>query len=181
MAKINEVYQFEGDDTQRFGTSWWRSRVHRHPKRVRYLFARIEFVEGDLSDYQALLDTRNDTIQRNKAKLAEMQIDESDGSIAGGWGFGFYALAEDALEAVPAEPTYAGDQFIIFNVYVDGVLKLSRQLYESTFMRLDGVGRGIDWEVEMFHNVEKVRRIEMSTSMREMKNENLEQQQQQGV
>jgi hypothetical protein len=149
---------------------------------VRYIFARVEFIEGDLSAYQALLDARDAAIQRNKAKIAEMQIDESDGSIAGGWGFGFYALAQDALEAVPPMPSYTGDQSIIFNVYVDGILQLSRQLYKSTFMRLDGVGRGLDWQVGVLHNVEKVKRIELATSMREMKNENLqEQQQQQGA
>ena len=167
MAYDNYVYQWEGDDTQAFGTMQWESPEIVTDGRVRMSCARVLFDVGDLAAfYQTILD-RKELIARNAAKLATGQLGTT-GRNEGGYIFGQYPIAGDNLEAVPSVPTYGGVLSLTFKLYADGVLKFTKQLFNNRIFKLAGGYRGQKWIIRLEGNVEKVQRVDVATSVEEI-------------
>lgn len=164
---INNIYEWEGDDTQPFGNNYWRSKEVVTPGRVRLSCARVLFTPGDLEPfYQTVLD-REEIIDSNAAKLATGQLGTT-GGIEGGYIHANYPIAGDNLEAVPAAPVYGGDLTIEFRLYADGVLKFTKTLYTSRVFKLPGGYRGTKWMIVLTGNVEKVQRCDVASSVQEL-------------
>jgi len=107
MAYNNKVYKFQGDPTQAFANMYWESPEVVTDGRIRLSVARVLFNVGDLAAFWTTIEDRQDIIRRNSAKLATGQLG-TVGGVEGGYIFGVYPIAGDALEAVPALPAYGG-------------------------------------------------------------------------
>ena len=167
MAYNNVVYEWEGDDTQAFGTMQWESPEIVTDGRVRMSCARVLFDVGDLAAfYQTILD-RKELIARNAAKLATGQLGTTGGN-EGGYIFGQYPIAGDNLEAVPSAPTYGGVLSLTFKLYADGMLKFTKQLFNNRIFKLAGGYRGQRWIIRLEGNVDKIQRIDVATSVEEI-------------
>lgn len=163
----NNIYEWEGSDTQPFGNNHWASKEIVTPGRVRMSCARVLFDVGDLEPFwQSVLD-REEIIDSNAAKLATGQLGTT-GGIEGGYIHGAYPIAGDNLDAVPAAPIYGGDLTIQFKLYADGVLKITKQLYTSRVFKLPGGYRGTKWKIVLTGNVDKVQRCDVATSVQEL-------------
>jgi hypothetical protein len=127
----------------------------------------VLFINGDLGAFwQSLLD-RQEIIDANAAKLASGQIGTT-GGIEGGYIHGAYPIAGDNLDDVPAEPTYQGTLSIVFKLYADGVLKITKQLYTSRIFKLPGGYRAEKWKIVLTGNVDKVQRCDVASSVQEI-------------
>jgi hypothetical protein len=79
------------------------------------------------------------------------------------------ALNGDLLESVPAVEDYSGKFALTFQLYVDGVLNTTKDVYASDVpFRLAGGKRGRIFEVAVNGNV-TVQRIDVANSMEELK------------
>lgn len=168
MGNANMIYEWEGDSSQALSNFTHKGRKELFPKRVRFVYARVLFVQGDLDDYWDLVEARNDVINRNKAKIAEGTIDGSGGRVGGGFWFGEESVTGDALEDVPDEPTYSGDLSLSLKIYVDGTLENTISVYDTKPFRIGVQKRSADWEFELVGNVDKVHRLDVASSMREL-------------
>jgi hypothetical protein len=167
MAYDNVVYEWEGDNTQPFGTMEWESPEIVTDGRIRMSCARVLFDVGDLAAFWQTLIDREEIIRRNAAKLATGQLGTTGGS-EGGYIFGKYPIAGDNLEAVPAEPTYGGTLALTFKLYGDGVLKFTKQLYTNRIFKLAGGYRAQKWIIRLEGNVDKIQRVDVATSVEEI-------------
>lgn len=167
MAVTNEIYEWEGDQTQGFGDFYWESREFVTPGRIRLSCARVVFDVGDLAAFYQTLVDRQEIIDRNAAKIASGQLGTT-GGIEGGYIHAQYPIAGDNLEAVPAEPTYSGDLSLQFLLYADGSLILTKQLYTTKVFKLPGGYRALKWKVVLTGNVAKIQRCDVATSVQEI-------------
>ncbi len=163
----NEVYEWEGDQTQALGNLFWESRTWITPGRPRLSCARVLFDTGDLDDYWRLVQDRQEIIDRNAAKLASGQLGTTGGA-EGGYIFGDYPIAGDNLEEVPAEPVYGGTLSLVFRLYADGVLKFTKQLYTTRIFKLRGGYRAQKWKVVLEGNVDRIQRVDVASSVQEI-------------
>lgn len=163
----NEVYEWEGDQTQAFDNFYWESREFVTPGRIRLSCARVVFDVGDLEAYYQLVLDRQEIIDRNAAKLASGQLGTT-GGIEGGYIHANYPIAGDNLEDVPAEPTYSGDLSLQFKLYADGSLIFTKQLYTNRIFKLPGGYRGLKWKIVLTGNVAKIQRCDVASSVQEI-------------
>lgn len=163
----NNVYQWEGDLTQALSNFYWESREFVTPGRPRLSCARVVFTEGDLATYWQSVVDRQAIIDRNAQKLATGLLGTT-GADEGGYIHAAYPIAGDNLEAVPAAPVYGGTLSLIFYLYADGVLKMTKQLYTSRIFKLSSGYRGQKWKVILEGNVDKVQRLDVATSVNEI-------------
>lgn len=168
MSFANYIWQWEGDQTQAFGNMLWKSKEYLYPKKIRFAAARIIFNTGDLDEYQALLDQRAAIIARNLEKLATGNIGTIGGT-EGGYIHALYPIAGDNLEDVPPEPEYAGELQLIFKLYCNDVLRHTKQLYTTEIFKLPGGYRGRRHFFTLEGNVERVKRVDLATSIWELK------------
>lgn len=168
MGFANYIWQWEGDQTQAIGNMFWKSKEFLYPKKIRFAAGRIIFITGDLDDYQALIDEREAIIQRNLEKLATGAIGTIGGN-EGGFIHAHYPIAGDNLEDVPLEPTYAGELELTFRLYTDDVLRHTKQLYTTQIFKLPGGYRGRRHYFTLEGNVERIKRIDLATSIWELK------------
>jgi len=170
MGFINNIFEWEGDQTQAFGNLLWRSKEYLYPKKIRFAACRIIFNTGDLEAYWALVEERQAIIDRNADKLATGQLG-TIGGLEGGYIHAQYPIAGDNLEDVPAEPVYAGDLELTFRLYTDDVLRHTKQLYNTQIFKLPSGYRGRRHYFELEGNVERIKRIDLATSVWELKND----------
>lgn len=165
MGFINSVYQWEGDKTQPYPSNWvWRSKKTLLPYRATVGAARIASVLGDRADYFALLLARQEALARNSARISAGMI---GGSISEDL-IGTLEVNGDDLETPPTVGAYSGDFNLIFRLYVDGVLKFTKEVYsERPFRCADGF-RGRSFEFELEGNI-TVRRIDYGASVDDLK------------
>jgi len=168
MANSNLIYEWEGDATQALNPFTFKCRKEMFPDRVRFIYARVLFEQGNLDDYYALVAARNDVIKRNLAKIAEGTIDGVGGRVGGGFWFGEVAVAGDELEDVPDEPVYAGDLSLSLKVYVDGTLENTISVYNQKPFRIGVPKRSTEWDFELVGNVDKVHQLDVVSSMAEL-------------
>ena len=170
MGFTNSIWQWEGDETQALGNMLWKSKEFLYPKKLRFAAARVIFITGDLDEYQALLDERARIIARNLEKLATAAIGTIGGT-EGGYLHALYPIAGDNLEEVPAEPTYAGELGLIFRLYTNDVLRHTKTLYTTEIFKLPGGYRGRRHYFTLEGNVERIKRIDLATSIWELKHD----------
>lgn len=170
MGFVNNIFEWEGDDTQAFGNYLWKSREFLYAKKIRFAACRIIFIPGDLADYWAEVEARNAIISRNADLLATGLLGTTGGQ-EGGYIHAQYPIAGDNLEPVPAEPTYAGELELTFRLYTDDVLRHTKQLYTTQIFKLPGGYRGRRHYFELEGNVDRIKRIDLATSIWELKND----------
>lgn len=165
MTTINNVYQWEGDKTQPYPSNWvWRSKKVLLPYRATVGAARVISVLGDREDYFALLVARQEAIARNSARISAGMI---GGSISEDL-IGVLEVNGDDLEDPPTVGAYSGDYSLLFRLYVDDVLKFTKEIYsELPFRCADGY-RGRSFEFELEGNI-TVRRIDYGASIDDLK------------
>jgi len=170
MATANQIFEWEGDNSQALANMEYTF-TRFYQSKVRLSFARVIFTEGDLDDYQALVDARNDVIARNKAKIAEGSIDGAGGRVGGGFWFAEVPVAAADIETVPAVPVYAGDLALALYVYLNETLKSTLTVYNSKPFRLGVSERGTRWDFKLVGNIDKIHKFTAASSMRELKGE----------
>lgn len=163
----NNVYEWEGDQTQALDNFFWESREFVTPGRPRMSCARVVFTEGDLAAFWASLVAREDIIDRNMARLSSGMLGTTGGA-EGGYIHGAFPIAGDNLEEVPALPTYGGILQLKFYLYADGVLKITKDLYTSRIFKLPGGYRALKWKIVLEGNVDKVQKLDVATSVQEI-------------
>ncbi len=171
MGNTNMVYEFEGDTSQALTFFDYKSKMFRVPRRIRLVYGRVLFTQGDLATHWALVKARNDVIARNLAKIAEGTIDPSGSRVGGGFYFGSAAINADALETVPDLPVYAGDLSLVMKVYKAGILVATKAIYHDKPFRLGISGKDTEWEYELIGNVSAVHQVDLASSIREMRAE----------
>lgn len=165
MANYNQVYEWEGDNTQPFlQLMTWKSKKFLLPVKKTFNCARIIAEQEDREDYFALLEARQAVIGRNNAKISAETIGGAIGEEVIG---SELAVNGDNLETVPVLPLYSGDFELTFKVYADEVLKFSKQIFTDKPFRLSGGFRGRTWEFEVIGNV-TIRRIDVADSVQEL-------------
>lgn len=169
MGTNNMVYEWEGDSSQALGSFTVKTRVELLKGRERIAYGRIIFKTGDFDAYWALVKTRNDVIARNKAKISQGAIDGAGGATGGGYWFGEVPIAGSALETVPDEPVYAGDQAFSLEIYMGSALVNTIEVYHQKPFRLGTSGqRNITFEAKLIGNVAEVHQIDFGASVKEV-------------
>jgi len=165
MTTINNVYQWEGDKTQPYPSNWvWRSKKVLLPYRATIGAARVISVLADRADYFVLLLARQEAIARNSARISAGMI---GGSISEDL-VGVFEVNGDTLEDPPTVGDYSGNFNLLFRLYVDDVLKFTKEIYsERPFRCADGF-RGRSFEFELEGNI-TVRRIDYGASIDDLK------------
>ena len=169
MAYSNEVYQWEGDTTQPYETPLtWKSKRVMLPVRTTFVCGRVIAEFGDRETYWATVEARNQALMRNRARVAAGALL----GLIGDTELGDDELNDDILETVPTVAAYSGDLLCSLNVYVDNVLKFTKNVYIFHPFRLGDGYRGRTWEVEVVGNI-LVKRVDLASSVQELKLMNL--------
>ena len=165
MTTTNYVYQWEGDKTQPYLSNWvWRSKKVLLPYRATVGAARVIATLGDRSDYFDLVAARQAVIERNSARISAGMI---GGSISEDL-IGTLEVNGDDLETPPTAGDYSGDLNLIFRLYVDDVLKFTKEVYSTRPFRTADGYRGRSFEFELEGNI-TVRRIDYGASIDDLK------------
>ncbi len=169
MATNNNVFEWEGDSSQALSSFTVKTRKEILKGRERIAYGRILFETGDFDAYQILVDDRNDVIARNKAKIAQGNVDGAGGAVGGGYWFGEVPIAGDNLETVPTLPTYTGDLALSLLIYMGGTLINTISIYHEKPFRLGTAGqRNITFEAKLTGNVTKVHQMDFGASVDEI-------------
>lgn len=165
MTTINNIFQWEGDKTQPYPSNWvWRSKKVLLPYRATVGAARVISVLGDRSDYFTLLLARQEAIARNSARISAGMI---GGSISEDL-IGVLEVNGDTLEDPPTVGDYSGSFNLLFRLYVDDVLKFTKEIYSERPFRCDDGYRGRSFEFELEGNI-TVRRVDYGASIEDLK------------
>lgn len=160
------IYEWEGDDTQPFGSNFtWKSGKMLLPRRTTFSCARLIADVGDRSDYWDDLQDYYDTIRQNGLLIDAFSMGGAIGEDPVGESI---PINGDELLDATAPSAYSGDFNMSVKIYADGTLKFTKDVYANGIpFRIDQGYRGRSWEVEIIGNV-RVRRFDMATSMREL-------------
>lgn len=165
MAYINEVYEWEGDNTQPYGTDYtWKSKKFLLPVKSTFGAGRVIAEFQDREDWQADIDERDAIIARNAAKISSGRL----GGMIAEDDIGPVDVNGDNLETVPTVADYSGDFNCSLKVYADETLKLTQEVYTDRVFRIAGGYRARMWELQVEGNV-IVKRIDMAGSVEELK------------
>ncbi|MCP4569094.1 MAG: hypothetical protein GY841_16085 [FCB group bacterium] len=167
MSRYNYIYEWEGDSDSKFANAVWESGKFIGNSRSTIAVGQVTFVEGDFAAHQTLLDTRNDTLARNRDKISSGLVDDCGGALGGGFCFATFAIAGDILEVVPDEPTYSGSQSLSLKLYGDGELKDTVTVYNEKPFRFETGYRAKTWEIQIESNVE-IKKVDVASTMREL-------------
>ena len=179
MATATYLYEFEGDTTQSLSNFTYRYRKELVPKRIRPAYARVLFEKGDITDYLEWVETRSAAIAANTQILSEYGIDGAGGRVGGGFWFSVVPIAGASLiteitvgettYSIDTVPVYAGDLELTLNIYKEGTLVKSISIYDEKIFRTGIQERSTDWQYELVGNVDKVRRLDVATSVAEIR------------
>lgn len=159
------VYEWEGDTTQPRGEYTWKSKKFILPVRTTFSCARLIFSSTDRAAYWALVEAYNAAIARNIERIATARI---GGAIAEPLIGAPLAIADDDLEEPPTPPTYTGSDTLTLNVYINGTLAFTKDVYSDQPFRLsDGITAN-EWEFEIIGNVQ-VSAFGVANRMKELK------------
>ena len=165
MAYINEVYEWQGDNTQPYGTDYtWKSKKFLSPVKSTFGAGRVIADYQDREDWQDLIDARDEIRARNHAKISAGRL----GGMMGEDDIGVLDVNGDTLEAVPTVADYSGDFNCALKIYADGVLKQTQEIYTDRIFRILGGYRARTWECQIEGNV-IVKRIDLAGSVDELK------------
>lgn len=171
MAYINEVYEWEGDNTQPYGTNYtWKSKKFLLPVRTTFGAGRVIAEYQDREDWQDSIDARDAIIARNAAKISSGRL----GGMIAEDDIGPVDVNGDNLETVPTVADYSGDFNCSLKVYADETLKQTQELYVGRMFRIIGGYRARMWEFQIEGNV-IVKRIDIAGSVEELKGMPIEQ------
>jgi hypothetical protein len=181
MAISNHLYQFEGDPAQQpYPSFTYRYRREVLTRKVCPKYARVIFEKGDLSDYLNWIALREQAIKTNQMILSEYGIDGAGGRVGGGFWFSVVPIAgaqlietiwldEETEVDITTIPIYGGDLSLVLNIYMDGTLEKSITVIDEKPFRTGLSNRSSDWQFELVGNVERVKRLDVATSMDELK------------
>ena len=179
MATANHLYQFEGDETQPLPSFTYRYRKELLPKRARPAFARVLFDKGDIEDYIQWVAIREAAITANQMIISEYGLSGCGGRIGGGFWFSVVPIAGAAalistitvggvVYNITTVPVYAGVLELTLNIYMAGTLVKSVPVYDEKPFRIGIDTRGSDWQAELVGNVERVKRLDIASSIPEI-------------
>lgn len=165
MGYSNSVQEWEGDQTQSVPSNYtWKSKKFELPFRHRLGAARVLFESTDKAAYLALVEAYRSALYINQQII-------SSGSLEGDVGsndIGSIDVADDALVTVPATPSYTGDDTLTFNLYGDGSLVFTKEVYDTKPFRVASPSsRYRSFEVEVVGNV-IIHRVDVAGSIAEL-------------
>lgn len=167
ISDENDVYRWEGDDTQAYSNFAWESKDYVLPANVGINTGRVEFVEGDLATFWDLFQEYQEDLVKNTVKLAAFDIGSIDP--VGGWQIGVWGPGQDDLLPLGSPPAYEGDLELTLKIYSDGVLRLSIPLYHTDIFKFNAGKRRSIWKYRIEGNVQRVKSILLASSSREIK------------
>lgn len=180
MTTSNHLFQFAGDPTQPLPSFVYRFRRELVSRRIRPGYARILFEQGDLIAFETWVTTRESYLTLNKQLLAEGGIDGAGGRVGGGFWFSEVPVAGTALVetflldgspySIETIPIYAGALALEFRIYKAGVLHKTLTVTSQKPFRIGVTGKDTDWQAEVVGNVERVKRVDVATSVEEITN-----------
>ncbi len=162
----SRVYEWEGDNTQPRGNFTWKSKVFMLPGRMSFNSARLKFVGMDRTNYWATVEAYNAAIIRNRTLISDLTLGGTLGEELLGEGI---EVAGDLLEDVAPLAAYTGDDELLLNIYIDGTLAETKEVYHEKPFRITG-HRGRTLEAEIIGNV-TVSEVIVATSVSELKGE----------
>ena len=168
MGYISEIFEWEGDDTQPFSNFEWLSRQYNFSNRLRFLYARAFFTEGDFDAFEAALAAYNDLIDQNLQRLSANVVIHDQGPWQG-WQIGTIMVAGSLLNDVGAAPTYAGDKSLTLEVYTDNTLVFTKTITNERPFRIGQNRQGREWEFKITGNVSRLQQLDFATSMQELR------------
>ena len=168
MAYITEIFEWEGDETQPFGTFNWRTKQFNMDNRMRFGYGRIYFDEGDFDAYNAALAAYNEQVNQNLGYLSGGYVMYVNAPHQG-WPIGGLPLAGSVIRDPGSAPSYTGTKTLTLHTYADEVLQSSVQIFDENPFRVDAQLRSNRWSFEVEGNVEAVKRMEFAPSVRELK------------
>lgn len=170
MGFTTEVYEWEGDTTQAFGSFIWKSKRYLLENRPSKLYAVILFEQGDLADFEQALQDYQAAVTANQLLIASGWIFPGPQLPSGsGFQIGNRAVTGTSLQNPGPLPVYGGELSLILRVYVDGVLRFTKTVISQKPFRIPTRRRGRAWEFELEGNVDRVRRMDFASSMQEIK------------
>ncbi len=168
MAYITEIFEWEGDETQPFGTFNWKTKLYQMGRRMRFGYGRIYFDEGDFDAFNAAVAAYNEAINQNLQYLSGGYVIFVNAPHQG-WPIGGLPLAGSVIRDAGSAPTYTGDKTLSLKVYTDDTLRSTTQIFNETPFRVNAQRKSNRWEFELEGNVENVKRMEFAPTMREIK------------
>jgi len=171
MSTSNAIMLFEGDTTQKLANAVWEKELW-YPKKVRLAAGRVIFTQGDISPFWTAYAAYQESVSANLNKIAAFDL----GAIypAGGYPIGSYPLAGDDLEALDAPPAYAGDLALTLKIYSDDTLRVTKTLYNNEIFKFSAGGKKRRWKLRVEGNVDLVERIDLASTVDEIKQEQVE-------
>lgn len=165
MTTINNIYQWEGDQTQPYPSNWvWRSKKFLLPYLTTIGAVRVIASLADREDYYVLIAARRAVILRNSARISSGLI---GGTISEDL-IGEIEVNGDELETPPTVGDYSGDFNLVFRLYVDGTLKFTKEVYANKPFRCADGFRGRTFEFEIDGNV-TIRNLAWGASISDLK------------
>ena len=169
MGFTVEVYEWEGDQTQALRNFTWRSKQFVFDNRPSHLYAVILFDQGDLEDYFAAVEAWYDVIRQNRLILLTQGIFQDGLPDGSGFPIGTQPITGTTLINPGPFPQYAGDLELTFRAYVDEVLQFTKTILNQRPFRVGTRKRGRRWSFELEGNVDRVLRMDVASSMQEIK------------
>jgi len=128
--------------------------------------ARVIADTGDRQDYYESVMAREESIRRNRARISGNVI---GGAISEEYLSEDVEVGGDLLETVATVGDYSGDNALTVKFYVDETLQFTKEVYAKDVpFTITGGIRGRKFEIQVEGNV-KVLRVDMATSMKELK------------
>ena len=167
MARYrNRIYEWEGDTTQPYPADFtFKTKRLLLPQRSSFNCARVVADTGNRETYYESLSARQAAIDRNNEMISAGVM---GGSISEDLIGASLSVNGDNLVDVPVVGAYSGAFNLLFKLYVDGVLKFTKDVYASGIpFRIPGGFRGRSFEIQIEGNV-NVRRVDMASAMSEL-------------
>lgn len=165
MGYSNVVNKWEGDETQSISSNYtWKSKKFELPFRFRIGAARVIFTSSDKTSYLSTVEAYRSALYRNQQILSAGALEGDVGSSD----IGSIEVAGDALVTVPSTPSYTGDDVLTFNLYGDGTLVFTSEVYDKKPFRVTPPSSRYRYlEIEIVGNV-IVHRVDVAGSVVEL-------------
>lgn len=165
---LNTIYKWEGDSTQPLDDLFtWKSGRKLLPHKTSFTHARIIADVGDREAYNDAVAAAAALVTANATMVSNLTMGGSIGEDL--LGDERFSVGGDLLVDIDDEELeYSGDYRLTFNLYVDGTLRFTKDVYSADKpFRIRHGRKGRAFEIEVTGNV-PVRRVDVAQSLKEL-------------